>query len=335
MDLSEANKTTTVEAEHAKKLGETIRQLRKKKGLSQVALCRANTEHQICSERHMRGIEKGRAVPSTHVLNQLLKVLEIGFEEFTSLVYGENLSKFEHKFERVIRLLFQGKNEQAQDKFSELKREYESKSDNVKIAQGLLFCQGVFTKIYEKDPVRSLFIFMDALSLTVPTLINKNREVLASRISSRVFSRNEYRLLNIIANTKLSMGKSDETSKILSALLSSLVNKCEDDIFKKENLPSIFFNLSNTLSKREMHKEASDVSDSGIQFCVEMQVFKLIAKLHFNKARASFHLDDKMSATKHFALSRDAFRGQGNEREAQHVIDEAEEIYGISLSNTS
>ena len=316
---------------HAKKQGETIKQLRKQKGLSQVALSKDGAINQICSARHLRKIENGEVTPSPYILNQFLQILGVSLEEFASLVYGQNQVKFNNAFIAIKDLFYDEKYAEASAKLDELKAAEYCNASNLLAAQALLFCDGVLLKNIENEYTKCLETQLVALKITAPEVASKNNIVLADVVASKPCSQNEYLILNLIANTQLAFGQTHACIVLLAALISSLENINTRAELKKDLFPGICFNLSNTLLQEKRPDEALVYCDKGIAFCETTRTYKTLGEFYYNKARVFYLLGSQEQCEKYFKRSYEIFINHGDINSANYVKNYVADNYQVII----
>lgn len=325
------NRSISVQKD-SQKIGEVLKQLRLQLGLTQAEVAQENSLNYICTERHLRKIEKGVVSPSATILNQLLMILGVSLEEFTHLVYGQNHVNFTNSFEAVWSLFYDENYVEAQNGLDRLKDNFQY-DKTVQHFQSVLLCEAVLLKRLSKDLQGCLEVSKKSLCMTSPMVLDKHGAVVASVIAGKTFSKNEYRLINVIANAKLAFGQPREAIDIFKALLLSLNLKDVNHDIKKEVMPSVFFNLSNTLSHQNIHEEALKVCEDGIAFCTTVKSFKAIGKLHYNKARELFYMSNHGEAEKSFNLSYNTFLCHNDLTNANHVKKIAKDKFDITIYN--
>jgi|GEM_PF-385796 len=193
-------------------LGDTIRLLRKKKGLSQEDLADG-----ICSVVSISRIENGTQMPSANVLEQLLERLDSGIYQLCRIYYDNDQKRhFQHQASHIIRLynMDEAGQKEALKLFNDLEQNEEP------------YCQQVYH-------------FLDACLLTLQThdyqeVITKLNQALAisnidiDDFENKLLDPLEISILNMLGTCYFVLEEQDKALKIHRSLVSYLGKQNKD-----------------------------------------------------------------------------------------------------------
>ena len=304
--------------------GAAIRLLRKKKGLSQKALA----DLASCSRDTIMRIENGTRDAHPHTLHNILGVLGVSFEAFSSHIYGTDMQAFNDDFARVWDAGFAGEYDTMAILLAELKCKGYYDVNIPTIAQAVLLCEGVLASAYNEYS-KSLEMLYDALQLTTASILSECRKLSYIDISASTLSINEYRILKGIAKSKFGAGQHQESIDIYQAIITSLERKNTGYELQKKLLPGTYFNMSNRLLDLKCYDSAFDITNHAVDFCHKAKEFKLIGHLLCNKGRVFYYMGNIEQATFFLQKSYETFVTHGDTSSAEHLKKIAMEKYGI------
>ncbi|MCL2398331.1 MAG: helix-turn-helix domain-containing protein [Defluviitaleaceae bacterium] len=314
------------------KVGETIKQLRQQRSLSQRELTKCDTPSEtICSTKTLRRIEQGKVAPSIFEIKFFLSVFGVSMSEFESLVEGQDLLTFRNSFEEICNLLFDERYQEASRHLELLKEQKYCDPKNPQILQALLLCDGFFQRNLHKNLQASLDVLYSALRITVPSVISEDNRVKYGIISDRMFSLNEYRILNLIAIILIDLNQNYLATRIFKAMCKSLQNKKISSEIRNHFLPTTYYNLSDCFIDEKRYKEAFNVCEEGLEFCESIKNFKNFAKLLYNRAKSLYYMGDKESAAEGFKHSYSTFISLKRNEMASRVKTIVATKYQINL----
>lgn len=160
--------------EYNKKVGTTIRELRKRKNMLQRELCRLEFADEICTVRHLHRIEAGKVAPTATVLYKLLETLGVSTLEFANLVDGQDMRNFQHDFSEIWDLWFHKQYERAIQLLETLKTKSYCNLANSIVRQALLLYDGLILLDVKKEVEKCLCVLQEAISITAPCVLKKN-----------------------------------------------------------------------------------------------------------------------------------------------------------------
>ncbi|HDR7893037.1 helix-turn-helix domain-containing protein [Bacillus toyonensis] len=241
-------------------LGIIIKELRKKKNISQSELCR-----RICSQSQISKIEKGIIYPSSILLYQLSERLGVDPNYIFALTQNKKL-KYVENVKYVIRDCI--KQKQYEELYEIVKKEknennFESKENK----QFLLWHEAIAIFMVNRSTKTALNLLNHALKLTVT-----NADFLSER---------EIDIMHTMAVIYAENGEYEKSIGILKKCLSNF-NKIEFPRNKEIKL-RIIYNLTKCLHLTYEHVEAIKYSDIGIKLAININSLYLLGELNFEK----------------------------------------------------
>ena len=316
--------------ENTSKIGLLIKQLRKQKNLSQRALCRSE---EICTVRHLRKIENKGVTPTQYVLNQLLSVLGVDVIEFQAMLYGTDLRQFNSDFDELWEIGFSGDDEAYMQKLEELKRKSHCDLSIPAIKQTIMLCDANELSKIHKEHDAGLDMLYKALRITAPNILYKNNAVNYDKLSERILTMNEYRIIKLIAVVKTKLNQQQEALNIGKAIVASLENNAISFDIQRKLLPSNYFNLSYDLLDEKDYISALHIVDKALKFCNDTNNYKILGKLRYNKARALHGMGDIEQSRIFFVESYNTFKIIRDHKNAEDTKKFAKEKYNISIND--
>jgi len=312
-------------------LGKALKQLRQKKGLTQMQLSKDCTLQAICSEKTLRRIENGETEPSPDVLRKLLAVLGVSLEQFAYKIFGSKMRAFSNEIDAIWDILFANNFHEARKRLEKLRISDFCDKHNPIVNQSLLLCDGIIEKNINHDYQKCIEILHGALSITAPQICLDDAGINCESLGKCAFTLIEYRVMNVIANTKIELKQISEGRNIFEAIHASLLNHEIDAELRKKLLPNNCFNLSNLSHDEGLHQESLNYSKKGVEFCEETKTLKIYGKLLYNMGRAFICLEDVSQATVYFKRSCSFFEMHNDNNNAIHVRTTVKKKYGICI----
>ena len=128
--------------DYNKKVGNAIRQLRKKRKMSQINLCNQGSKNELCTVRHLQRIEAGEVSPTAAMLNRLLSRLGASYAEFEQLAGDLDMLAFRRDFSELWDAGFERRLEEESRLLENLKAKPYCNPANPLIRQLILLCEG-------------------------------------------------------------------------------------------------------------------------------------------------------------------------------------------------
>lgn len=242
-------------------LGIIIKELRKKKNISQSEFC-----HGICSQSQISKIEKGIIYPSSILLYQLSERLGIDPNYIFALTQNKKL-KYVENVKYVIRDCI--KQKQYKELYEIVKKEKnENNFQSKENKQFLLWHEAIAIYRVNNSTKAALTLLNNALKLTLT-----NVDYLSERE------------IDIMQSTAILYAENKEYEKSINMLKKCLTNFNKLDFPRdKEIKLKIIFNLAKILGITNQHEEAIKYSDMGIKLAINLNTFYLLGELYYGKA---------------------------------------------------
>lgn len=247
--------------------GQMIRELRKRKGLSQEQLCEG-----LCEPPTMSKIEKGRQYPNKKLLDALL----VRLHECAELQVPLSPSDFERaQIEREV--ISRVSNHDYE--LLELAERYRNcaSSMNKHEQQFYRFTQAVHATAIPDNWAFVLAEFERAIQLTIP------RYRAGADISTAMLTSVEFTILNNIAICLWFLDQRKEAVALMEQLYEVLDGQDLDREEYAKRLPLIAYHLSMWLGVEAAYEKSLAVAEKGIQCSVKYGKYALLADLLYNK----------------------------------------------------
>ncbi len=249
------------------KAGQMIRELRKRKGLSQEQLCEG-----LCEPPTMSKIEKGRQYPNKKLLDALL----VRLQECVELRVPLAPSDFERA--QIERELISKVSNHECD-LSELAERYKgcSPSMNKREQQFYIFVQAIQAGSIPNNWAYVLPEFERAVQLTIP------KYTVGADVTTVMLTSVEFTILNNIAISLWFLERHDEAIALMKQLYAILEDYDMDREEYARRLPMISYNLSMWLGLQKEYAVSLEVAEKGIQCSIKYGKYALLANLLYNK----------------------------------------------------
>ncbi|MEE6185267.1 helix-turn-helix domain-containing protein [Bacillus pretiosus] len=241
-------------------LGNTIKELRIKKNISQSELC-----HGICSQSQISKIEKGVIYPSSILLYQLSERLGVDPNNIFALTQNKKLKYIEnvkyvikdcirqHQYTELYEIVTKEKN----------LNNFQTKEDK----QFLLWHEAIAIYLVNNSIKSALTLLNNALKLTLT-----NIDFLSERE------------IDIMQTMAIFHAENKEYKKSINILRRCLTNFNKLDFPRdKEIKLKIIYNLSKCLSYTCQYEEALKYIDKGIQLAINLNTLYLLGELYYGK----------------------------------------------------
>ena len=254
--------------------GQMIRELRKRKGMSQEELCEG-----LCEPPTMSKIEKGRQYPSKKLLDALL----VRLQDHVELQVPLSAEDFNRA--RIEREIFSRLANRDYD-VSGLAEQYRScsVSMNKHEQQFYLMSLAIFHGQTGTDRRVALRELEDAIRLTIP------KYKVGNVIDSAILTSVEFIILSNIAINLWFLQDKDEAIEIMEQLYNILNSYDMDKEEYARRLPPLAYNLSMWLGLKKSYAQSLYVAEKGIQCCMQYGKYSALADLLYNKGFTLFCL---------------------------------------------
>lgn len=264
-------------------LGDIIRSLRKKAGLSQEELADG-----ICSPVSVSRIENGTQMPSGTVLEAILDRLGTSTYQICDVYYkSEKQMEFEQEAADVSRLITEGKPAEARERLNGLEKSVGGNSRN---RQYYLLLDATL-RLYESENTEEILsLLQDALGQTKTSFDYEDfRNIL---LSAR-----EANILSVMTAALFRAGESLKAIRMGEELMSSLI-KHKSGLTEYTIIRiNLAFNLSQCLEEEKRYQEAFEYVKMAEELSLGSFEQALLPEIEFLKAKM-YHLlgDDSQSA---------------------------------------
>lgn len=274
-------------------LGDIIKHIRTKNGLSQEEACSG-----ICDRRTYIRWEKNEVEPSVYNLNKLSYRFNCDLQAYYKMLicdksprawlYKEKAEYYltQKKWTKLITLL------EEMEYFQEF-REGENK-------QTILYYKSLYYTQYKKDYTQSIRICLEGLYV-------ENKEYSIDKENSKIYSNVGLSLLNCLACNHNKIGKSDLANKIFINIINRIDNKIIKEMsyyqsidFEKKLYQTTIYNLSLNLKRKQDYNKALNYITKGIDFSLQHNFLYCLADLFELKFKILYLQENYIEAKKAF-----------------------------------
>jgi len=320
-----------------KSIGYAIRKFRKKKRMTQKQLTKSDDpSRRILSERTLGRIERGETPLSPKYLDEILQELGVSYAEFFSEVEGPDSTLFLNGFSEVWDLLFEKKHEEASKRLNELLLKSKVDLRKPHIAQALMLynCR---VEVESLPDNADFDLYQEELStslcLTSPYAVADRNGLILAKVASNVFTLNEYRIMNIMAALNELRGDTNAAVGVYRAMKKSLKNKTLSSEIRNKLLPTVCYNLADSLTNQCEFGEAITTAETGLTHGKKVGNHKADGSLYYAMAKALQLNGELEKAAENFGRSYASFKAQGREESAKKVKDFAADKYGVFIKD--
>ena len=260
--------------------GDLIKKYRKLRGITQEQLSEG-----ICNTSTIQRIESGKQTPGVFIFMRLIERLGFESKKFFVGVFSKLEFDFFDTYYKVEAMTISGRLDGVDEKIEALKQlELKiDKEDGPKIREQMILALQISAdKQRSADAAELSERLLHALSLTMPNFDEQ-------KISDYMISSEEISLLNMLS---ASYGDLERRVNILYGVKKSMDKYYLDKYEKSRGYTLTLYNLSSALGYSGRHKEALEVCNIAIKYCVDHKRLYLLPHLKFNKACALFYLGD-------------------------------------------
>lgn len=270
-------------------LGDTLRQLRKQKGLSQEELAEG-----ICSPVSVSRIENGNQIPSQPVLEALLEKLGTGLYQICSVYYrSEKQQDFEERSQGIINLADEENMDQAWQQLAQLQKDCPDDTRSRQLFQ--LVEATLRLQCHDTDPENyplegTMELAQKALALTRPNFDYEN-------FSNSVLTIFEVDLLHIIVAVLAGMDRNMDAFRLGERLYAAL-KRHESDVISYERAEiNVVRNLGAILAKMKMYQDALQYIDEAETLSLKHNEHSLLVMIELTRAKIYYLTDRKEECT--------------------------------------
>ncbi len=248
-------------------LGDTIRRIRKEKGLSVEQLA-----ENICEPENLRKIELGKMKPRQKTYSKIMKKLGQEKYAYYPMICSDDYRMYE-SCQEVKKYIYKFEFEKAE---YELKRLEQGLDCQYKVnEQTILKFRGVLKERLKQISLEEkLNYFKKALEVTTPK---------ETDLKNWSLNREEIILWSNIASTMEEMGNREEAISILQSIKKSYEQNTVKLWNYKQEYMMILSNLSTSLEHEKRYKEAIEITNYAIPLSLEWKQGNYLATLLYNK----------------------------------------------------
>lgn len=257
-------------------LGDTLRELRKQKGLSQEDLAEG-----ICSPVSISRIENGNQIPSQPVLEALLEKLGTGLYQICNVYYrSEKQQVFEEKAQAIVDL---GDQENMDQAWKELEQLQQDCPDDTRSRQLCWLVEAALRlQCHDTDPENyplkeTMELAQKALALTRPNFDYEN-------FPNSVLTILEVDLLHIIVAIWAGMDRNMDALRLGERLYASLKWHESDVISYERAKINVVRNLGAILAKMKMYQDALQYIDEAEALSLRNNEHSLLVMIELTRA---------------------------------------------------
>ena len=283
-------------------LGEVIRQRRLELGLTQEELCEG-----ICEPMTISRFENGRQTPSRNRIKALLQRLGLPDDRFFGLLSTKEvqISNLENEIischVRFERAAPNEKNKIREDTFAKHKQ---------------------LESLIDKDDTLSMLL--DAMHLTSPKFD-------LDQISRGLYTENEIKLINNMANCYIRAGRHYDAIDILKPLFRYLQTNLKNIPPNRAQIPMVAFNYARELEIVKRYNDAIEIAEYARKICIDYGVYTSLSGILMILAECYYHLKDHEKSIELYRQSYYLFKIIEDERNLAIIKTEAKKFLGLEL----
>ncbi len=303
-------------------VGSIIRDARERQKYSQEEL-----SFGICTASTLSRIENGVQAPGKKILEALMQRLGIVDRIYNSYLTPEEMERYETE-ERLTRCLAKKDYGQAKKLVDMLEKKFaliSKKEYSLKLEEQYVCFAKVLISKNQGECVQSVLEqLMEAIRMTIPDFDGIH-------IRARLLTFHEISILNNIGCAYHAAGNVCGALRLLFELKEYI----EEHAFGGQELSvkylMILQNLSSWLGQEGQHREALELCQRGIDYCIEYGKLHTFPMLLCNKACALAELGHNDVSKDNFYQSVAIFQAMGQRERAEQVRKYAKNCYGIKV----
>ena len=269
-------------------MGLVIRQMREYLGMTREEL--AGT---VMTVPNLCKVERGQIVPKPENLEYLCGRLGLSINSMSAIPLDGEMMLIQQLKDDLDISLVDGDVLKAEELISTLKS-YEKFTTNKLEKQYLLAAE---ISLLSKTSGNS----QEILEKIEQALRTTHKNFHESTIESIFLSKNEFRLLILLATQYRRIGKTDKAIAVLYGLKNNMDSYLQyDNVEKGKRYPTTIFNLTNALGDmgNERLDEIIELCDLGHSVCLETEHLRMLPNIVFNKAIALAKKEKLAESTK-------------------------------------
>lgn len=308
-------------------LGEVICQRRLELGLTQEELCEG-----ICEPMTISRFENGRQTPSRNRIKALLQRLGLPDDRFFGLLSAKEvqISNLEKEIischVRFERATLEEKSKIREDTFAKHK-ELESLIDKDDTLSRQLILRSKYLLGTENGPYSldaGLSILLEAMHLTSPKFD-------LNQIGQRLYTENEIKLINNMANCYIRAGHHYDAIDILKPLFRYLQVNLKNIPPNRAQIPMVAFNYARELEIVKRYDDAIEIAEYARKICIDYGVYTSLSGILMILAECYYHLEDFEKSIELYRQSYYLFKIIEDDRNLIIIKTEAKEFLDLEL----
>lgn len=298
-------------------VGDYIRETRLRKGYTQ-----EEVSFGICTSASLSRIENGVQIPGSFILEKLLERLGVENNLFHVFVSREEMELYE-TIQTMIRNITDGELDELEKQIKRVEELTKNTSELEK--QCLLLAKGELVRQRDGDDENAMSLFMDAIHITMPNFDGK------TPLKSNLLTFDEVTIINSIAVLHAKNEQMKVALQLGFWLEEYIENHVVDGKMKTAKYPMILYNLSNWLAKEMRYKEALEMAELGVDFCIKYGNLVALPMLVFNKGSALAELGQIDESRKYFTQSITIFETMKRNDKVKVATDWCKTHYNIEF----
>ncbi|MEK4148116.1 MULTISPECIES: helix-turn-helix domain-containing protein [Robertmurraya] len=292
-------------------LGQAIRELRQKMGLSQKELASG-----ICNQAQISNIEKNNYTPSAMLLNQISTKLGVDMNYFFEMQESYKIEYISNSKKYIRQLV---RNRDYENLYftilSEKKHPYYQEKENL---QFILWHEAICIH-YVKNNSKLAFEMLD--------------EALHITNNKRYYTEQEMEILNSIAVIKRETGFFEESEQLFRKALKKLceIPKITNHLIELK----LLFGLAQLLTDIENYEESLHYCEKGIKICNQAEILSILGEFLYQRGVNLARLGNCEEARKSFEQSIHIFEIQNNTFLLESVKENQAALLGEKIKNGS
>ena len=298
-------------------IGDFIRDTRLRRGYTQEEL-----SFGICTPASLSRIENSSQTPGKHILDALLQRLGVQDQIFDVFVSKAEMEIYE-TIQAITRNIADYNYTELEKQILELEKRVQGGYELQR--QYIVFARGILKMGRGGDMQEVMASFMNAIRMTLPDFDG------VTPLEQNLLTFNEITIINSIASLYAGNGKIEEASRLEFWLKEYMDRNLIDGKEKRAKYPMILYNLSNWLRKQQRFEEAEQLTEAGIDFCIQYGNLVALPLLVFNKGCVLAAIGNIEEAKKFFRQSTVIFEATKQELRAKETVELCKKHYRIEF----
>ncbi|MED1107955.1 helix-turn-helix domain-containing protein [Bacillus paramycoides] len=269
-------------------IGENIKKFRCFAGFTQFDLAEG-----ICSQAQISKIESGNGVPSSYLLMEIAKKLDVDpIKLMTPL--DENRNNHNELVDNISKLVRKRKYTEANKIIKILKNS--TNVSNKKLYQYLLWQEGICSFYLQKNSKKALRLLKQAFNI-------KNKKTV-------FYSEIQIEILISMANIYCEIKNFEKSIEYFKLVLYSFKNK--HFTYNPNILIKAYYGISKSLSLKFEYSRAIFYCELGIQLCLNKDILYLLGELFYEKGCNLYYISQEEKGIKCINKAIEIFEVKGN-----------------------